>query len=707
MKKKGFTLVELLGVIVILAIVLSLAVVAYINSSEKIDVAYYKTVEESLLIPGGDYFNYNKGEQPGVFGDEKRVTIKELQDGGYIDDSVIDSEGNSCDLEKSYVGAYKDSIDKTNYYVCLTCGEYIKDEAPCGGKVSYTLGVKANEKTSKDVYNPNGKNWANENIVFTFETLNDMNTVVLENEAGNSVGSCNLRATKGIKSCTIEVDKSGNYKAYAKNGGKETRKQELKVLIDKVPPTFEIAEPGIKDTETNRNVIEVEIEAGVEDLEKEVKNNVINIKDDSSGIKIVESSLEYDEDKDYYKDKGIVTNFNITKSLKLGLHHLKVRVYDKAGNKTEKEVDYVVYKNVELPTFDTHCEDLTYNGEEQILTKEPGEGYTFENNKGTLADDYDVTIKLEENYRFSKEEKEDKILTCKIKQKPVTITAEPQTIEYQGSIVSNLNMVTHTELVIGHKLTAITLTKSEANGNSKVIPSNAKIKSGSTDVTSNYDIDYENGKLTVNPRVTISVSGTVEQEGYRSGAKVTVTCESVDNITNFTVSGGDGAGTIQGGPKLSKTVTLNTNGKNKTVTGVCTTAEGGKKEESKGYNIYVYSPNASACGCDKYNSCQNIVCGCDTGARCSDAGCSTYTDWSCDRKGYGQTIDGATPSQYTNEYEKLTDCWSSQSGNWYCDLCKRSCSLYKRNAGKCGCAKYNSCENSGCTCKTAKTCWHL
>ena len=65
-RKKGFTIVELLAVIVVLAIVLGLAVTAYIGLGDKVDVTYYKNLEESLVISGTDYFYYNKEKAPNI-----------------------------------------------------------------------------------------------------------------------------------------------------------------------------------------------------------------------------------------------------------------------------------------------------------------------------------------------------------------------------------------------------------------------------------------------------------------------------------------------------------------------------------------------------------------------------------------------------------------------------------------------------------------
>mgnify|MGYP002535800599 CR=1 FL=1 len=58
-KHAGFTLVELLAVIVILAILSSLAIVSYNKIVEKSKKAYYKTEEEMLNNAGKEFFNDN------------------------------------------------------------------------------------------------------------------------------------------------------------------------------------------------------------------------------------------------------------------------------------------------------------------------------------------------------------------------------------------------------------------------------------------------------------------------------------------------------------------------------------------------------------------------------------------------------------------------------------------------------------------------
>ena len=613
MKKKGFTLVELLGVIVILGVVLGLAVLAFINNQGGVNKTYYKTLEESLLIPGGDYFNYNKGEQPGSYGDEKRVSAQILKNGGYLEEELVGADKEPCDLQNSYVGAYKNSKDKTNYYACLVCGEYKTDSTSCNGEIDYTLGVRANKKESKDVYKTDGKSWSNEDIVLTFETLNDMEEVELETESEERVGSCKLEEVRGIKSCTIEVTESGNYKAYAKNGKSETKKKDLNILIDKTEPEFEFQEKGVDG----------KVEVVVEDtsLEKVIKNRIYDIKDNESGIKSIEYSLEEENSKDNYHDKGIVESFDVEKNLKMGIHYLKVRVTNNAGMTNEKVLEYIMQKRIIVKAIN---QAITY-------------GDTFNS--------------------------------------------------------TDISKVEVTGLLSGDKVSEITLNHDEKlNTENKrlIYPSNIKIKRGEQDVTVYYKAEYQTGELTINPKITFTVEGTSEQSGYQVGAEVTVTCESIDEITSFDVTD-DLNNTVNssGGLIQSNKVTLNTNGKNRTVKGVCKSAYG-SSEQSSQYHIYVYSQD-NACSCQTAKTCKSSCCG-TYSCNCKNK-CTKYT-WDYFGQGAGQYSGSSCPSGLrkcdgSGTYTCYSNCHCSKSKK-VCSTCNNSCT-----------------KESCCGCKTRNSCWHL
>ncbi len=601
MKKKGFTLVELLGVVVILGIVSGLVVLAYVNVRKQMILAYYRSVEESLLVSGGSYFSANKENQPTIFGDEKKVTVGELVTNKYTDREIADPDGKVCNLEKSYVGAYKNSYDKTNYYVCLECGDYKSDNIACNGGVNYTLGVRARKKNSKDSYKLDGKTWSSETVVLVFETLNDMETVVVEDETGTQK-TCKLETKNKVKTCEIEVDKSSKFTYYAKTGETESKKGELTVLIDKTKPTFEIQEKGVN------NVIEVEYSET--EAKRTFKNKVYDIKDPDpeSGIKSIEYSFEKEGAKDYYHGVGITDSFDVEKDLELGRYKLKVRVENNAGLKTEKTVTYVIYKKLAIPDSSTFCDNLTYNGSVQNLVKVNKEGYIYKDNMQTNAGSYEVTATLKENYRWSdnttnarkftctiarlrtattgsckeltyngsaqtlaasgnyvtysnnsktsagtydvtvnandnyafNDGEITKTLSCSIAKRAVTITAKDQKIDYGQTISKTLNDITVSNLVSGHKVTSITLQQSttSATTTGQVIPSGAVIKQDTTNVTSNYEITYKSGNLTIVNRkicVKLDANGASSITGGTSLC-CTITSGSSCNVTLPTIN---------------------------------------------------------------------------------------------------------------------------------------------------------------------------
>ena len=127
MKNKGFTLVELLGVIVVLAIIggiATLAITNYIgNSKEKVYrnyVATLKTTVEDYLI---DDFAKNGNLLPNVEG-SRTFTLKELIDAKVIEE-LKDPNGGTCNQTTTQVtvkrGVDTDVNFNLTYDVYLYC----------------------------------------------------------------------------------------------------------------------------------------------------------------------------------------------------------------------------------------------------------------------------------------------------------------------------------------------------------------------------------------------------------------------------------------------------------------------------------------------------------------------------------------------------------------------------------------------------------
>jgi len=82
--KKGFTLIELLGVIVILGILAVIAVPVIDSSINKNKENLYQTQIQQIIKGAEDYYATHLSELPKNNGDEKTITLKELQDKGNL-----------------------------------------------------------------------------------------------------------------------------------------------------------------------------------------------------------------------------------------------------------------------------------------------------------------------------------------------------------------------------------------------------------------------------------------------------------------------------------------------------------------------------------------------------------------------------------------------------------------------------------------------
>ena len=134
--------------------------------------------------------------------------------------------------------------------------------------------------------------------------------------------------------------------------------------------------------------------------------------------------------------------------------------------------------------------------------------------------------------------------TGKITKRPVTITAANQTVGLAGSISEGADKaaVSSGSLVDGHSISAITLTASDtanATASGTIAPSAAKIVSGETDVTANYEIAYANGVLTVREGTPAVTAPTANALTYNGEAQTLTTTGSVTGGTMEYALGSD------------------------------------------------------------------------------------------------------------------------------------------------------------------------
>lgn len=117
--KKGFTLVELLAVIVILAIILAIAIPSISNMIENSQINALRSDMKMMVKAAKTYIGVNDSLLPKNVGDTKEISLENLQSSGYI--STIKSPTNKSKTCNGYVLINKIDKDKYDYEPILNC----------------------------------------------------------------------------------------------------------------------------------------------------------------------------------------------------------------------------------------------------------------------------------------------------------------------------------------------------------------------------------------------------------------------------------------------------------------------------------------------------------------------------------------------------------------------------------------------------------
>ena len=420
--RKAFTLTELIGVLVVLAIILGLVVLGINSIQKNAKKTYYASLEESILMSAGDYYSYSN-LVPLFSGESVPVSVAELKDKLFID--IKKQDEDLCDINSSYVTISKDINNKVNYSVCLICTDYTSSN--CESDVDYSLKTVATISNTNNLYKKD--TYVNNYVTLTFKTLKDLDMVKLINSNLEEVNSCNVLKNENIYTCSIEVNQSGTYTPI---GVKDLEEQitgnDIKILVDKNGPTFKIYDNN--NQEITNELIELS------DINQTVRVNVKDIIDDLSGIKRIRYSFESNDLGAKYKTVSAnETSFVIEKDLTIGLWNLIVEITDNAGNKTVKEIKYNLSSRINKNDLNSYCKsNLVYNGLEQILTND-SEKITFNNNIGVDATTYTITAILNGGYEWSDGTKNDVDFTCQINPKDgsdLEIQLSDDVFQYNG-----------------------------------------------------------------------------------------------------------------------------------------------------------------------------------------------------------------------------------------------------------------------------------
>lgn len=135
--KKGFTLVEVLAVIIILGILAAIFVPDTIELLKENNLKIYKIKESELIKAAQDYANYDKNfSAPTSSEPVKYITMPQLIEGSYMNKILDTSSGNECN---AFVKVTLNSINGYNYEACLLCDEYSTNKDFCSSATYQSL----------------------------------------------------------------------------------------------------------------------------------------------------------------------------------------------------------------------------------------------------------------------------------------------------------------------------------------------------------------------------------------------------------------------------------------------------------------------------------------------------------------------------------------------------------------------------------------
>ena len=755
MKKKGFTLVELLAVIVILAVIGLISVPMILNNIEKSRVSTYRSNTQMLIEASKQYVSKkmedNDYPQSGInikdlsfkkgnfkSGIIKRCNEEDVKAGNCTSEEVGEiiavniyngkycAKGTKQAIEVLKVETEKDceNIDSTSPELTL---KVIK--ATNNSVLIAAYGYDSQSKITKYAFkigDGEEKVKETESRVATYEFTNlKANqeyeiTVSVENENKDNYNETTYKTTKSITVSTLET----NIPTFKVSGSGYSSSKEVTITYPKIEGGenyYDITYDGGKTwttTKANENTTKVvftkngKIRAYTKYPGNVVENtlNVIGIDEGGPTITKITNSDKWEaskeivveavdtgiglDDKAYSFDGGKTWTSKNTKSFKKNqLVYFVVR--DKMGNKT---TDIIVINKID--TVNPTCE---------LIVK-----------SGTVGTNgwYKSNVEM----AFGK--------------------TNDEALDSDGKTIIPGSGVKETKL-----------------SESKVVKDGTYTVTGTViDKVGNKGTCQLTVKKDATPPVpTLSISGTAYGSGYKSGAVVSTSCQ--EKTSGIAAKTGN--------------QTLTTVGNNN-VTGTCVDNAGNSASKTSNYIIYVYTkdskcgyascPNAS-CGCQTYNTCQTAACGetkycskyntCQTAAcgettycsqynTCQTAACgeTTYcTQYSCtlykscklsyniSRKKYSEAqciagfsgraykcdsdLDGNRTPAYCNTCTQNTasrqeGCGTETAYGSACDNAQsRTCSNYSKKTNSCaneacGCAQYskktNSCENEACGC---------
>ena len=118
--EKGFTLIELIAVVIILGLIALIAIPYFTGSMKTFREDYYDSLSTTVESAGKEFFKDNTKYLPSKELYSSKVSINNLIKQKYIN-NFEDYDGNECDLNNSYVIVIKKDRTTYSYTACISC----------------------------------------------------------------------------------------------------------------------------------------------------------------------------------------------------------------------------------------------------------------------------------------------------------------------------------------------------------------------------------------------------------------------------------------------------------------------------------------------------------------------------------------------------------------------------------------------------------
>lgn len=126
-KFKGFTLIELMCIIVILGVLITASIVAVSRVVNTAKEESFATQEQMLMKICENYIQHYSEDAPKAIGSVSRIPLSKLYDSKYLKNEVENPNGQNC-MKNSYVRVYRLSNEELIYTPYLYCGNEKVDD---------------------------------------------------------------------------------------------------------------------------------------------------------------------------------------------------------------------------------------------------------------------------------------------------------------------------------------------------------------------------------------------------------------------------------------------------------------------------------------------------------------------------------------------------------------------------------------------------